>query len=317
MSTFVVDTEDPSEAESVLSAHFAPMSLKTDAQISGARTRFTRCWVGPMPVDRVTFDFDLNFEMDPWEKITLVRVRSGRVTAPGTEDESRWLEAGDVAVFGTVAGRDLHGCIESACLDMLSLDRTYFDRIVAEPGGRVQFTSGLPASDAAGLHVATAVDYVVEHVADRPFSTHNPLIVNSIQRYVACCMLAAFPNTGHLRADRADRHDDGPAVLRSAIAYIEENAEADITTSDVADAVYVTPRALQYMFNKHRDCTPTDYMRRVRLHRAHLDLVSADRGATTVGHIARRWGFLHSGRFAVYYREHYGQSPHVTLRNGT
>lgn len=317
MSTLVVDTEDPSEAENLLSAHFAPMSLKTDAQIPGTRTRFTRCWVGPMAVDRLTFDFDLNFEMDPWEKIALVRVRSGRVRAPGSEDGSRWLEAGDVAIFGAVAGRDVHGSIEGACLDVLSIERTYFDQIVAERGSHVQFTSGLPASEAAGRHTAAAVDYVVEHVADRSFSAQNPVIANSIQRYVACCVLAAFPNTAHLRADTGDRHDDGPTLLRSAIAYIEENAEADITTSDVAEAVYVTPRALQYMFHKHRDCTPTDYMRRVRLHRAHLDLVSAERGATTVGQIARRWGFSHSGRFAVYYREHYGQSPHVTLRSGT
>jgi transcriptional regulator GlxA family with amidase domain len=52
----------------------------------------------------------------------------------------------------------------------------------------------------------------------------------------------------------------------------------------------------------------------VRLHHAHLDLVSADRLSTTVGTVARRWGFGHVGRFAVYYRQHYGRSPHDTLR---
>jgi transcriptional regulator GlxA family with amidase domain len=71
---------------------------------------------------------------------------------------------------------------------------------------------------------------------------------------------------------------------------------------------------LQYMFRKHRDCTPLEYLRRVRLHDAHLDLLTGNRATNTVSEVARRWGFGHLGRFAVHYREHYGESPHETLR---
>ena len=35
--------------------------------------------------------------------------------------------------------------------------------------------------------------------------------------------------------------------------------------------------------------------------------------AITVTEIAQRWGFLHTGRFAVLYRQIYGRSPHTTL----
>jgi transcriptional regulator GlxA family with amidase domain len=69
------------------------------------------------------------------------------------------------------------------------------------------------------------------------------------------------------------------------------------------------------MFRKHLECTPTDYLRRVRLHNAHQDLLAGSRATTTVAEVARRWGFGHLGRFAVHYREHYGQSPHLSLRN--
>ncbi|MBX9641461.1 MAG: helix-turn-helix transcriptional regulator [Mycobacteriaceae bacterium] len=68
------------------------------------------------------------------------------------------------------------------------------------------------------------------------------------------------------------------------------------------------------MFRKYRDCTPMEYVRRVRLHQAHVDLLTGDKSTATVGGVARRWGFGHLGRFAVCYRQHYGQSPHVTLR---
>jgi AraC-like DNA-binding protein len=59
-----------------------------------------------------------------------------------------------------------------------------------------------------------------------------------------------------------------------------------------------------------------EYVRRVRLHHAHCDLVAADRGETTVTAIAAKWGFAHTGHFATRYRETYGQSPHETLQSG-
>jgi transcriptional regulator GlxA family with amidase domain len=86
--------------------------------------------------------------------------------------------------------------------------------------------------------------------------------------------------------------------------------------ADIADAVRVTPRAVQYMFRRHLDITPLQYLRRLRLHCAHQDLLAADPTIDTVAGIAARWGFAHTGRFAALYRQTYGQSPHTTLRNG-
>jgi transcriptional regulator GlxA family with amidase domain len=44
-----------------------------------------------------------------------------------------------------------------------------------------------------------------------------------------------------------------------------------------------------------------------------MDLLAADRMTDTVTGIAARWGFAHTGRFAVLYRQMYGQNPHHTL----
>lgn len=78
--------------------------------------------------------------------------------------------------------------------------------------------------------------------------------------------------------------------------------------ADVATAVHVTPRAVQYAFRRHVGTTPMRYLRRVRLARVHQDLVAAGQTVTTV-----RWGFVHPGRFAAYYRSRYGVAPRVTL----
>ncbi|PRC48304.1 AraC family transcriptional regulator, partial [Mycobacterium sp. ITM-2017-0098] len=75
-----------------------------------------------------------------------------------------------------------------------------------------------------------------------------------------------------------------------------------------------TPRTVQYMFRKHLDTTPTAYLRAIRLKRAREELIASDRTITTVAAVAARWGFAHTGRFAVQFRDTYGESPHESLR---
>jgi AraC-like DNA-binding protein len=41
---------------------------------------------------------------------------------------------------------------------------------------------------------------------------------------------------------------------------------------------------------------------------------NANRRQDTVTAIAARWGFMHTGRFAVFYRQTYGHSPHHAAR---
>ena len=105
------------------------------------------------------------------------------------------------------------------------------------------------------------------------------------------------------------------ALLRRAIAFIHENADNDISLSDIAAAVNVTPRSVQYTFRRHMNTTPLEYLRRVRLCHAHRDLRKADPTVDTVMAIAGRGGFAHAGRFSRIYKQTFGQSPSRTLRD--
>lgn len=124
-----------------------------------------------------------------------------------------------------------------------------------------------------------------------------------------------FPNTAGNDRAPYDRTDHQPVLLRRAVDFIQANASNDIALADIADAVHVSSRAVQYMFRRHLDTTPLQYVRRLRLARAHTDLVAGNPLDDTVSAIATRWGFAHTGRFAVQYRQNYGQSPHETLRD--
>ena len=104
-------------------------------------------------------------------------------------------------------------------------------------------------------------------------------------------------------------------MLRRALDFIHDNAEYEITIRDIAAAAVVTPRAIQYAFREHLDTTPLEYLRRIRLERAHQELKLADPTQDTVTSIAGRCGFNHPGRFSSAYKEVFGTEPSRTLRS--
>lgn len=142
----------------------------------------------------------------------------------------------------------------------------------------------------------------------------NPLIVAQARHLLTATALTVFANTS-LDSSHRPAGDVAPSALRRAMTYAETHAERPITVADMAAAAGITTRALQAAFRRHRDTTPLQYARTVRLQRAHHDLQAADpTTGVTVTMIANRWGFTHPGRFSTDYRAAYGVSPSHTLR---
>lgn len=156
-----------------------------------------------------------------------------------------------------------------------------------------------------------SVHYVVEMMDARA----PRALVDAGGQVLAAAVLACFAPPPAPPTPGGAHVGDLPTPLRRAMAFIAAGAREMIGVNEIAEAVHLSPRAVQYLFRKHLDETPTEHLRRVRLQRAHLDLLAADRSSTTVSEVARRWGFGHTGRFAVLYRETYGVSPHMTLRS--
>lgn len=106
-----------------------------------------------------------------------------------------------------------------------------------------------------------------------------------------------------------------PEPVRLAEDAIRARLAEPITVTDIAIEIGFSLRAIQRGFIQYRGMTPSEYIRKERLRRAHADLVAADPSSTFVADVAARWGFGHLGRFSVQYKNMFGISPSETLRS--
>jgi AraC-like DNA-binding protein len=313
-----VHSRDPAEITSYLSRiygarmHFEVLGRRHGDHL-GLRHGRIDAGVG-FAIEDVAHGGDVETRGEPTAGVVVLWPTSGRAESH-VNGGVGYARQGQVVLGSTattpVRVRTCGATLKSAVIEPSLLALAAAD-LAPEVPKEVRFTSPVPVSANAGSALTAARRYVEETVlADESAS---PLVLAAAGRLLAAAVLSAFPTGADLAEGPHDRNDHQPVLLRRAMSFIEEHAAREIGVADVASAVYVTPRALQYMFRRHLDSTPMAYLRRVRLDHVHRALIAGDRGTTTVTATASRWGFAHTGRFAVLYRETYGESPHVTLR---
>ncbi|WP_033290685.1 AraC family transcriptional regulator [Amycolatopsis jejuensis] len=151
---------------------------------------------------------------------------------------------------------------------------------------------------------------------DGPGGLRHPVLQEQTERLVMSQLLAAIPHTAsaELTDPRGEATPVPPRVIRRADQLIADHAREALTVEDLAEAVGLSVRSLQEGFRRHLGTTPTARLREARLAGVRRSLLGADATRTTVSRLAADWGFHHLGRFAVVYREHFGESPSQTLR---
>ena len=178
------------------------------------------------------------------------------------------------------------------------------------PWEHITFISYVPHSAAAGARWRATVDQLSSMLP----SDATPAQSDAAARLLGHTLLQTFPNNVVLRAgskEERDLVDDSPSTVRRAARIIEQHAMEELTPADLARECGVTPRTLQYAFRKHLDCTPQDYLRRIRLDQARRSIRNGS--AASVGDAAASHGFFNPGRFASDYRQVFDENPGETL----
>ncbi|MFJ6941039.1 helix-turn-helix transcriptional regulator [Streptomyces sp. NPDC101132] len=311
--SLLFDSASLEETEDFLSTAYTPM--KIGGPVEDARVRISRRAAGPVAMDRLDFGYTMAYDARSLDRVCLISMHEG--TLADLTDGREEVYGPEETFLLTPPDRPYRGEVRAARYTIALFDTALLDAVspTAPDDAPVRLTGSRPVTPAAGRQLAAAVAYVRDHVLDDPAAGANELLVGTAARHLAASALAALPRSGRDTVRPADTTDATPATVRRAVAFIEANADDDVTLAQIATAAYVTPRALQYAFRRHLGTTPLGYLRRVRLAAAHRDLLAADPASTTVTAVAMRWGFAHPGHFAAHYRDAYEVAPSATLNS--
>jgi AraC-like DNA-binding protein len=315
-----VEISDPADADEFLEDLYGVrlrVSRRNSARSEGPLLKYTRTDVGPFAIDEIYSAGYVEASPDPLNKVIAFWVTSGHVSGD-CDGLTGKAQAGEIALVSQPHLAH-HVRAQDVCLTSVVLDHSVVAGVaIGLPSSHaplpLRFLRFQPVDAAATRLWKDTVSYV-KHSVLADYTIATPLVLGHASRLLAAVTLATFPNTAVTIQMPCDRADHQPVMLRRAMDFMDANVTIDIGLGDIAEAVHVTPRAVQYMFRRHLETTPLQHLRRLRLHYAHQELLTADRNHDTVTEIAARWGFAHAGRFAVLYRQTYGQSPHATLRS--
>ena len=103
-----------------------------------------------------------------------------------------------------------------------------------------------------------------------------------------------------------------PLKLKTAEAFVIENAIRAPSVKEVALEAGLSVRNLHTMFVKFRGMSPGEFIRERRLIGMRNALRHA-RSSSTVSEIATLWGYHNFGNFAAAYKKRFGERPSETL----
>lgn len=283
---------------------------RTSSLPSGSSVTNQRFESDAVTIDEVLIEGRLGCEIRTTDSVVVIHPRAGSLTLAG--DPGTRMDTPVIAADGLPCAIQAN----TARFHVVRMDLRHLTQIAADKTGplpqQIRFASCRPRSMAVSRTWSQTLDYVIGSFSQAE-SGQQPLVINAAGQLLGAALLECFPSN---MSDGQEllRNPAVPPTLKGAISFIHRHAGDGIGVNDVADALRMTSRAVQYLFRQHMETTPTEYLRRVRLHRAHQELITSDRSTTTVSEVAHRWSFAHTGRFAALYRKTYGQSPHATLQ---
>jgi AraC-like DNA-binding protein len=267
---------------------------------------------GGVSFDRLRIDAPVEFDAEPMPSLVVVDVLSGEIEYTRGSVTDRGLEGDTVLAAGW--GQPFSGGgngydVRNTGVSVEVLGAAIADIDPDKTADDLAFTSYVPRSPAAAAQWRAVVDQLSASLAG---PTDAPVHAEA-SRLLASSLLHTFDNNivGDESLSARDLGDATQATVRRAQRLIDERAGDDLALSDIAEACAVSPRALQYAFRRHLDCTPHAYLRQVRLDLVHQLL--RDGSVTNVADAAARFSFFNPGRFAAEYRQMFGENPRQTL----
>lgn len=138
----------------------------------------------------------------------------------------------------------------------------------------------------------------------------DDLVREQMESFLLAQVLLGVPNN-HRHRLAASAGPISRRALDETVDYMEAHPERPLGIAELAAVARASAPGLRAAFRAGLDTTPEEYVRGVRLARAHAQL--ADGWTGTIIELARRWGFADAERFAAAYAARYGRPPAVQI----
>jgi AraC-like DNA-binding protein len=198
-------------------------------------------------------------------------------------------------------------CLDAEDVERVAVETTGLDSLA------LRFTGLRPMFPGLERRWNDTVRAVTRAVLRNRGAMAGQVLTGHLAQRLAEAVLDTFPSTRLATHRRVPPDHATPAVVRRAVDFIDANAERELTMTEIAAAAGIGPRGLQAAFLRHQDSTPTAYVTRVRLDRAHQEMVESDPAdRDTVPAVAARWGFPRPSAFVSAHQQIYGCPPGQT-----
>ncbi|HZD65274.1 MAG TPA: AraC family transcriptional regulator [Acidimicrobiales bacterium] len=251
----------------------------------------------------------------PWVTVSIIDGGTATFTRPGADTTVVGAARGAVLAYERpVAMRWSPGARQLMVTIPKARVEAFLRRLLARPLRQpLRFEPGLDL-DSDGRGVASAVATLRRAAAACGRAGPPPVLAGEVEHSMISALLLAHRHN-YTDAIFAPQPVSASRVVGRVVEFMESASDTAVTAADLAAFAGVSERSLYAAFRRQFDASPMAYLRRLRLDRAHEDLVCAEpTGASGVTEIALRHGFAHGGRFAAAYRARFGEAPSQTLR---
>jgi AraC-like DNA-binding protein len=159
----------------------------------------------------------------------------------------------------------------------------------------------------------STVKFVAEEIPRLQALPNAELMLSQLEQLLINTLLHVQPHnySGLLSRTQAAI---APKHVKRVEEYIDHHSNEAITIEDLVNAGGVSERALYQGFKQFRGLSPMRYLKTIRFEKVRESLRKAE-PEDCVTRIATDHGFSQLGRFAVEYREIFGESPSDTLKS--
>jgi len=139
-----------------------------------------------------------------------------------------------------------------------------------------------------------------------------PEVARSLEQELVHVMIRCLDDGEALGMTAGGRRHD--AIVARFEEFLEANADTPLYLTEICAGIGVSERTLRVACEEHLGMGPIRYLSLRRMHLVRRALLHAEASTTTVTRIATDHGFWELGRFAVAYRNLFGESPSQSLR---